>query len=64
MQLRRRQAVLAIAVGGLVAGTLDLAQACILFDPKIPWPLLEVSLGLKPFVAAQPSISWVSSCTS
>jgi hypothetical protein len=38
-----RKAVLAIAVGGLSAGTLDLGQALILFSTKIP---LAVAAGL------------------
>jgi hypothetical protein len=36
-------ALLAIAVGGLLAGSLDLAQACILFGAKIP---LAIAAGL------------------
>ena len=39
----KRKALLAIAVGGLIAGTLDLAQACILFGWKIP---LSIAAGL------------------
>lgn len=38
-----RKALTAIAVGGLVAGTLDLLQACILFGPKVP---LLIAAGL------------------
>lgn len=41
--LETRNAVLAIAVGGLIAGTLDLTQACILFGAKIP---LVIAAGL------------------
>lgn len=41
--LRRRNALLAIGVGGLVAGTLDLTQACILFGTRVP---LAVAAGL------------------
>jgi len=41
--LEKRNAVLAIAVGGLIAGTLDLTQACILFGAKIP---LVIAAGL------------------
>jgi hypothetical protein len=37
-------ALAAIAVGGLVAGTLDLLQASILFGPKIP---LVIAAGLE-----------------
>ena len=36
MSLEKKSALLAIAVGGLVAGTLDLLQACILFGLDIP----------------------------
>jgi hypothetical protein len=32
----KRNAVLAIPAGGLIAGSLDLTQACILFGRKIP----------------------------
>lgn len=41
--LGKRKALWAIAVGGLIAGALDLAQACILFGPKIP---LVIAAGL------------------
>jgi hypothetical protein len=41
--LGNRSALLAIAVGGLIAGTLDLTQACILFGAKIP---LVIAAGL------------------
>jgi Na+/alanine symporter len=41
--LQNRNALLAIAVGGLIAGTLDITQACILFGPKIP---LAIAAGL------------------
>ena len=39
----RRSALFAIAVGGLVAGALDLTQACILFGRHVP---LLISAGL------------------
>jgi hypothetical protein len=39
----KRNTFLAIAVGGLVAGTLDLLQACILFGWRIP---LAIAAGL------------------
>ena len=39
----KNNAVLAIAVGGLTAGTLDLIQACILFGSKVP---LFIAAGL------------------
>jgi Na+/alanine symporter len=41
--LGKRNAPLAIAVGGGIAGTLDLLQACILFGARIP---LVISAGL------------------
>jgi len=40
---RKSNALLAIAVGGGIAGTLDLLQACILFGWRIP---LVISAGL------------------
>ena len=39
----KRNALLAIAVGGIIAGTLDLTQACILFGWDIP---LFIAAGL------------------
>jgi hypothetical protein len=39
----KRNALLAIAVGGLIAGVLDLTQACILFGWDIP---LSIAAGL------------------
>jgi len=39
----RQNGALAIAVGGLIAGTLDLTQACILFGWDIP---LSIAAGL------------------
>ena len=42
-ELEKRNMLLAIAVGGLVAGTLDLTQACILFGARIP---LVIAAGL------------------
>jgi hypothetical protein len=41
--LRSSKPVLAIAAGGMIAGTLDLTQACILFGWKIP---LVIAAGL------------------
>jgi Na+/alanine symporter len=41
--LGKRSALLAIGVGGLVAGALDLTQACILFGANIP---LTIAAGL------------------
>ena len=43
MQLGKRNALLAITVGGLVAGALDLTQATILFGAKVP---LLIAAGL------------------
>ena len=43
MSLGKRKALLAIAVGGGIAGTLDLLQACILFGWDIP---LAIAAGL------------------
>ena len=44
-----RKAVLAIAVGGLIAGTLDLGQALILFSTKIPLAIAGGLLGPQAF---------------
>jgi len=41
--LRQGNALLAIGMGGLIAGALDLAQRCILFGAKIP---LAIAAGL------------------
>lgn len=43
----RNNAVLAIAVGGLIAGTLDLTQACVLFGWDIPLSIAAGLLGPK-----------------
>lgn len=42
---RKNYALLAIAVGGLIAGTLDLLQACILFGWDIPLSIAGGLLG-------------------
>ena len=47
--LRSRRAVLAIGIGGLVAGTLDLLQACIFFGWDIPLVIAGGLLGRKAF---------------
>lgn len=47
--LGKRNALLAIAVGGLVAGALDLLQACILFGWDIPLAIAGGLLGPKAF---------------
>jgi hypothetical protein len=44
-----RSALLAIAMGGLVAGTLDLLQACILFGWDIPLAIAGGLLGKAAF---------------
>ena len=43
MQLGKRNALLAIAVGGLIAGALDITQAIILFGKTVP---LVIAAGL------------------
>jgi Na+/alanine symporter len=45
----KRNALLAIAVGGLIAGTLDLLQACILFGWDIPLVIAGGLLGRQAF---------------
>ena len=45
----KKSALLAIAVGGLVAGTLDLLQACILFGWNIPLAIAGGLLGRQAF---------------
>jgi hypothetical protein len=45
----RKSALLAIAAGGLIAGTLDLTQACILFGVKIPLAIAAGLLGRQAF---------------
>jgi len=47
--LRSRRAVFAIGIGGLVAGTLDLLQACIYFGWDIPLVIAGGLLGRKAF---------------
>jgi hypothetical protein len=42
-------ALLAIAAGGLAAGTLDLSQACILFGSKIPLAIAAGLIGPRAF---------------
>src|SRR5450432_4583523 len=48
-QSAKRSALLAIAVGGLIAGTLDLLQACILFGWDIPLAIAGGLLGREAF---------------
>ena len=45
----RKSAVLAIGVGGMIGGTLDLLQACILFGWDIPLAIAGGLLGKKAF---------------
>src|ERR1700687_6406605 len=47
--LRKGNALLAIAVGGLIAGALDLTQACILFGWDIPLAIAAGLLGRQAF---------------
>jgi Na+/alanine symporter len=47
--LRKGNALLAIAVGGLIAGALDLTQACILFGWDIPLVIAGGLLGPQAF---------------
>jgi hypothetical protein len=46
---RKKSAVLAIAVGGLTAGILDLIQALILFGPRVPLAIAGGLLGRQAF---------------
>jgi hypothetical protein len=43
---RRKSALLAIGVGGIVAGALDLTQACILFGIRVPFGIAAGLLGV------------------
>ena len=47
--LGNRNGLLAIAVGGLIAGTLDLTQAFILFGAKVPLAIAGGLLGRQAF---------------
>ena len=47
--LGKRNALLAIGVGGLIAGTVDLLQACILFGWDIPLAIAAGLLGRQAF---------------
>ena len=47
--MRKGNALLAIAVGGLIAGALDLTQACILFGWDIPLAIAGGLLGRQAF---------------
>jgi hypothetical protein len=47
--MEKRNALLAIAVGGAIAGALDLTQACILFGADIPLTIAAGLLGRQAF---------------
>jgi Na+/alanine symporter len=49
LPLRKGNALLAIAVGGLIAGALDFTQACILFGWDIPLAIAGGLLGRQAF---------------
>jgi hypothetical protein len=49
LPLGKRNALLAIAAGGLIAGVLDLTQACILFGWDIPLAIAAGLLGKQAF---------------
>jgi hypothetical protein len=53
--LGRKNALLAIAVGGLVAGALDITQACILFGWDIPLLIAGGLLGQRAFNGGAPT---------
>ena len=48
-RLRQGNALLAIGTGGLIAGALDLTQACILFGANIPLAIAASLLGRQAF---------------
>jgi hypothetical protein len=48
-RLRQGNALLAIGTGGLIAGALDLTQACILFGANIPLAIAAGLLGPQAF---------------
>jgi len=52
---RPGNALLAIGVGGLIAGALDLTQACILFGAKIPLAIAAGLLGPEAFKGGAPT---------
>jgi hypothetical protein len=47
--LRKKNALLAVAAGGLIAGTLDLSQAFILFGRRVPLVIAAGLLGKQAF---------------
>lgn len=52
---RKRNALLAIVVGGLIAGTLDLTQAFILFGTRVPLLIAGGLLGRQAFHGGAPT---------
>jgi hypothetical protein len=54
--------VLAIAVGGLIAGTLDLTQAMILFGTRIPLVIAGGMLDQRAFHGGAGTYALVSCC--
>jgi hypothetical protein len=53
--MNNRSAVLAIGVGGLVAGALDLTQAMILFGARVPLSIAAGLLGRQAFRGGAPT---------
>jgi uncharacterized membrane protein len=61
---KSRDAVLAIATGGFLAGVLDLTQAITLFGRSIPLAIAAVCWGRGLSMEARPHTFLVCSCTS
>ena len=51
----KNNALLAVAVGGLIAGSLDLTQACVLFGAKIPLVIAAGLLGQRALQGGVPT---------
>jgi hypothetical protein len=49
LSLRTKNDLLAVAVGGLSAGALDLTQACVLFGTRVPLSIAAGLLGRQAF---------------
>lgn len=62
--LGKKSAVLAIGVGGLIAGALDLTQACLLFGWDIPLAIAGGLLGPAAFKGGAGTYAWASFSTS
>ena len=60
----KRSALLAISVGGLTAGVLDLTQACILFGRDIPLVIAAGLLGPRALHGSSATYIRASCCTS